>query len=1261
MRSITTNFVLLLLVTFFVLNTNNTFGQNDHKHGHESQLQRLIPSVPFLVYDADSLSGFSESAALATAIQEGFSEDNTQRYLQLRRREYIKTKYALTPLSNAKNGPPTVQAPCTNVDFETGTTAGWTVSGDAVIKSGAGTDPFGGFPVVCPGGSFSMQLGNNTNVNTSIANQTFLVTSANAYFVLKFAMVILNFPHGAAEAARVFIRFKDGAGNVIACPALECYYADGSGGGGQSYGLTGFQTGANGTNIGAQSYPTTYVPWTNLGFDLTPYIGTNVTVEIENRWCIYDYDWAYCYVDGLCSTLTTSVTGGCAGASTGTLTAPAGMDNYVWAGPAGSSVSSVITQTATTTTPGIYTVTCSPYSSCGTATYVYTLNFAPNAAPTADFNYTVTPCSSSFSVPVMSTSTPNGGGPITSYTWDWGDGTAFGTGASTVHTYGTIGTKTVELKVSNGACVDSITKTFSFSIGTMASFTNSSGCLNTVTSFSSTTTPTAGITGHLWDFGDGSPIGTGSNPTHTYTTAGPKVVTYTVVSASCSSIISNTITVFPNPVAAITGNTVCLGAGTIFGNTSSVAAPDLITGWAWDFNNDGTPDNLTQTPGNTYTTIGTYTVELRATTNNGCKDSTTIVVKVNPLPVVAFTAGNACVNNNVVLNNTSSISAPDNIQTYSWNFGAGATPATGSIANVTPLVYNTPGVKNITLNLTSNNSCTATATQTVQVNPSPVANFSATSVCQGLSTTYTDLSTPTGSILTWDWDFTNDGVSDNPTSAPGNLFGQSGTYTTTLKVTDASGCIGSVSLPVNVWGHTIPNFSPTNVCYGTSSLFTNSTNETANANTGTGSTYVWDFADNSGTSAVVNPSHTYTIGGNTNAVHNVSLTVTSVHGCVDFVVKPVNVYAVPSASFTSDSVCLGSTSHLVDASMGNGNLVNAYLWDFSMNGTVDVTGVANPNYIFPAFGSNSVSYTVSTSPVTGLVCSNTTNTIQVWVNPIPVPDFIFVNNCINAQPNTFNASPSIIAIGTNTAYAWAYGDGGVSTPAPASTTTHSYVTAGMYNVTLTLTSDKGCQATISHSVEVYAKPNLIPNSSIPCDGSVMTFTAVTQPNSGNITNWSWDLNGSIAGPEGSGQTIGYTYPAPAGGTHTISVVATTDHACLETFTTTVYVNYMPQPQFVVNDTAGCSAHCVTFTDLTPAIPGPAQIVSWTWTYGDGSSPIANNTNGPMDKCYVNNSSSQLANYDVQLQVTTSAGCTTTNIKTSYVTVYPTPIASYTAT
>ena len=93
MKSITTNLVFLLLLALFVSNSNTISAQNNHKHGHESQLQQLVPSIPYLAYGDDSLGGFNEGAALANAIQEGFSDENTERYIYLRKREFIKTKY----------------------------------------------------------------------------------------------------------------------------------------------------------------------------------------------------------------------------------------------------------------------------------------------------------------------------------------------------------------------------------------------------------------------------------------------------------------------------------------------------------------------------------------------------------------------------------------------------------------------------------------------------------------------------------------------------------------------------------------------------------------------------------------------------------------------------------------------------------------------------------------------------------------------------------------------------------------------------------------------------------------------------------------------------------------------------------------------------------------------------------------------------------------------------------------------------------------
>jgi PKD repeat protein len=118
-------------------------------------------------------------------------------------------------------------------------------------------------------------------------------------------------------------------------------------------------------------------------------------------------------------------------------------------------------------------------------------------------------------------------------------------------------------------------------------------------------------------------------------------------------------------------------------------------------------------------------------------------------------------------------------------------------------------------------------------------------------------------------------------------------------------------------------------------------------------------------------------------------------------------------------------SHLVDASLGNGNPVTGYHWDYTNDNISDVNGVSNPNYIFTASGNNSVNYTVTTSPMIGLACESHT-TQNVWVNPLPQPAFTFTNACINAQPLSFDGTGSTIAIGSNTTFDWAFGDGAVA-------------------------------------------------------------------------------------------------------------------------------------------------------------------------------------------------------------------------------------------
>ena len=1240
--------------------------QTDQHHLHTGINNEHIDKFYLrLENDPDSIRGFDTDAAWKEARRYAPEAWQQKRYVAALERQFIDYKYSLRPAPPANPG---VQAPCTNPGFETGTLAGWTAmegpnnnsqtmagccgapTAQAIIV-GPGTDPnVPALPTVPPGGgNFACRLGQTGTGGMSYRlNQTFTVTAANSVFVYKYAVVLQDGGHACSDQPFFNIKFETCNNVVIPCAQ---YQVSQSGSACSSGDPTFISSGV-----------WSYKPWQTRSFDLTAYIGQCVNIEFTVGGCVASQGAhpGYCYIDASCQPMTLNLNGfdipvgqtnsSMCAVGNNTLCAPPGFTGYSWTGPG---VTGQTGQCVSANATGSYSVSLLMQGTSCNSPVLYS-NFAIVPKPIADFTFTTTPCQTTFSVPFQSTSQQNGGPAISGYVWDWGDASPAGSAAVETHTYTTAGTRTVKLKISNGGCVDSISKTITVTPKPTAGFNLANGCVGAASNFTSTSTPVASIVSQVWNWGDNSGNGMGATPNHTYAGPGTFNVKLVVTDAGlCKDSITQPITIFPKPVISFTANPVCLGTAVNFTNNSSITPAAALT-WAWDFDNNGTTDNTTQSPTNNYAAVGTYTAELKATSPNGCRDSSAIAVRVNALPTATFTPVNACIGANVVLNNTSSVPNPDNISQYSWNFGAGANPAASTNQNPSPVSYSTSGVKTITLDIMANTTCTASITKTVTIYPSPAANFSATAVCQATQTAFTDLSTTgTGVINAWSWDFTSDGVADNLTQNPGFTFPSSGTFTTSLQVTSSTGCVNTFTLPVDVWGHTVPNFSPDNVCYGTATTFTNQTSTTVNPNTGGAPAYVWAFADGSPNATTTNPVHTYTLGANGNAVYNVTLTATSTHNCIDLVVKPVNVFAIPTAAFTSNTVCLGAPTQLTDASNGNGNVINGYQWDFLSNGTVDATGVANVNYIFPAYGNNLVSYTVSTTPVAGLTCSNSTNTISVYVNPVPVPDFSFVNHCINAQPNTFDASGTTIAVGTNTNYAWSFGDGGVATGTLSS---HSYATPSVYNVTLTVTSNQGCVKSVVKQVEVYRKPIMSVASTPACDGQAVGFTATEQNGSGTVTNWYWDYNNNINTIEANGQTVSYIFPAA--GSHTVGLVTESNPGqCRDTLRVPVYVDYNPKALFSVDKASGCPVHCVVFSDQTAAVTPPAQIIDWKWMLGDGT-VIHSPTNANQSHCYNNTTSDQLKYFDVKLVVTTDKGCSDSLEKKNYITVYPTPVAAY---
>jgi hypothetical protein len=260
----------------------------------------------------DSLQGFNEHHFLEH-LNDLSDKHNVRSQLEAAQRNFIRTKYYPSP---AKTFPlSSASSTCGNFDFEDGNAGGWTITGDFQIMSGAGVDPYGGFPVVCPGGNFSLRLnddntscsGTNKKVNfKAAASQTIMINAANAIVNVSYAGVILNFPHPQNAAANFRIQFYDQFNNYISAPAsYTACWANPPGGV-----IANMPTSSATSTVpawqicNAGQYPSAYFPWQTQSFNFSAFIGQAIIVKLSADWCLYDYDMGYAYFDVCCDNTT---------------------------------------------------------------------------------------------------------------------------------------------------------------------------------------------------------------------------------------------------------------------------------------------------------------------------------------------------------------------------------------------------------------------------------------------------------------------------------------------------------------------------------------------------------------------------------------------------------------------------------------------------------------------------------------------------------------------------------------------------------------------------------------------------------------------------------------------------------------------------------------------------------------------------------------------------------------------------------------------
>ena len=287
-------------------------------------------------------------------------------------------------------------------------------------------------------------------------------------------------------------------------------------------------------------------------------------------------------------------------------------------------------------TNATYTITYTITNNGGSSTIQHTINVVPQIAA-ANFNSNVT----SGNVPLGVQFNDLSSGPVSSWQWNFGDGTSNATTASPAHTFTATGTYKVSLTVYNAGGV-STTATSNIIVHNAtptASFTENltNGLSPLAIQFTDTSAGT-NINGWQWNFGDGTSNATTKNPVHTFYSTGNTTSNFNVVltvtnDGGSSTTSSNIVVHNPVPVANFTASpaTGVTPLDVQFNDTSA----GVTTSWLWDFG-DGTTSTA-KNPAHEFTNDNskdvTYTVSLTVT-NDGGSSTIQKIITVQPVAII---------------------------------------------------------------------------------------------------------------------------------------------------------------------------------------------------------------------------------------------------------------------------------------------------------------------------------------------------------------------------------------------------------------------------------------------------------------------------------------------------------------------------------------------------------------------------------------------------------------------------------------------------
>jgi gliding motility-associated-like protein len=403
----------------------------------------------------------------------------------------------------------------------------------------------------------------------------------------------------------------------------------------------------------------------------------------------------------------------------------------------------------------------------------------------------------------------------------------------------------------------------------------------------------------------------------------------------------------------------------------------------------------------------------------------------------------------------------------------------------------------------------------------------------------------------------------------------------------------------------------------------------------------WSFGDGTNSKAI-DPIKTYTAPG----VYYVNLTVKNAANDVSAITKQIIIYPAPEIVFSSDvnSGCLPLKVNLTDKTITPEikdpttgvvykDRITSWQWEFA-DGNNRVTTVPTTSHTYTVAGNRKVILTVGTESGCRTTTEASGNFINVTDNV--VADFYIppANACqypVTVQAANF--SP------TGLTYKWEVT--GTGTAVLTNSTDFApfitFLQAGSYRVTLTITTANGCSDVLNYDYVLPPSRGLSTFSSpdSACDKSTVNF--INQSNPDPITQ-TWYINGVT---QATTKDLSYQFPAP--GSYVVKLECNFG-TCNTSFEKSIRIDPLPVADFMQDQVFSCNfPFNVKFNSKSSG-----NINRLVWNFGDG----ATLTEQPPFADTVKHLYTRAGVFNVALTAITEKGCFVNMIKNNLISIQP---------